>query len=109
MAELTADTLETILRHISAAAPEPWYPKRYAESANVERDSLDIPVEKLRLANLIRLTEWTPSGQGYVLTPEGAHALNDGRTLANVRAGKARPQPAPVRSPETRATAYEHG
>jgi membrane associated rhomboid family serine protease len=97
MAEISADPLETILRQIAAAAPEPWYPKLHAEASGVQRDSLDAPLEKLRLANLIRLTEWVQGrGQGYVLTPEGMHAINDGRALIRVREGKVAPRAAPV-------------
>lgn len=112
MAEVSADPLESILRHVAAAAPQPWYPKLHAESAGVVRDSLDAPLEKLRLANLIRLTEWEQGrGQGYVLTAEGMHALNDGRALGRVRDGKVKPRLQSIGPPrrEARVTAYEQG
>lgn len=113
MAELSAEQLETILRHVAAAAPEPWYPKLYAETANVDRDSLDAPLEKLRLANLIQLTEWMPErGQGYVLTPEGMQALQSQRELARLRDGKLpSPHQAPAPKPRKagRWSAWDRG
>jgi membrane associated rhomboid family serine protease len=113
MPETAQDLLETILRQCEAAAPEPWYPKLYAESNAVPRDSLDAPLEKLRLGGLIRLTEWVQGrGQGYVLTPEGQHALQNGRELARMRDGKPLRRPEPVeRKPRVlRAeTAWDRG
>src|SRR5262249_26987678 len=111
MAELSADPLESILRQVASAAPEPWYPKLHAESSGVPRDSLDAPLEKLRLANLIRLTDWVQGrGQGYVLTPEGMHALNDEKALASVRDGRARPPAALPKPREFRGeTAWDRG
>src|SRR5262249_45353688 len=103
----------TILRQCQAAEPEPWYPKLYAESCGVLRDSLDAPLEKLRMANLIRLTEWVQGrGQGYQLTPEGRHTLSNGRELAKVRDGKlpARPEPVQPAPREFRGdTAWDRG
>jgi membrane associated rhomboid family serine protease len=112
MAELTTENLESVLRSIAAAGPEPWYPKLHAESSGVARDSLDAPLEKLRVAGLIRLTDWVKDrGQGYVLTPEGTGALNDGKTLARVRDGKlSLPSTSSHAVPRTRgASAYERG
>ena len=82
MAELSTENLESVLRLIAGAGPGPWYPKVHAESSGVDRDSLDAPLEKLRLAGMVRLTDWVKDhGQGYVLTPEGMTALNDVWTL----------------------------
>jgi membrane associated rhomboid family serine protease len=93
MAESSVESLDTLLRQIEAAAPEPWYPKLHAETTGVPRDSLDMPLEKLRMAGLIRLTEWMEGrGQGYVLTPEGMHALKNERELTRLRDGKIRPR-----------------
>jgi membrane associated rhomboid family serine protease len=101
MAELTVGNLETVLRLIADAGPNPWYPKLHADSSGVSRDSLDTPLEKLRLAGLIRLTDWVKDrGQGYLLTPEGVSALKDGKTLARVRDGKiSQPSAKPVAKP----------
>jgi rhomboid protease GluP len=92
MAELTVENLETVLRLIADAGPEPWYPKLYAEKSGVPRDSLDEPLEKLRLAGLVKLTDWVKDrGQGYVLTQQGITALQDAKILARVRDGKIKP------------------
>ncbi len=113
MADLALDPLENILRQCEAAAPEPWYPKLFAEAAGVARDSLDAPLETLRLAGLIRLTDWVQGrGQGYVLTPEGTAALQEPRILARVREGKPIRKPEPIRpAPQvyTGATTWERG
>jgi membrane associated rhomboid family serine protease len=111
MAELSTENLESVLRLIAGAGPGPWYPKVHAESSGVDRDSLDAPLEKLRLAGMVRLTDWVKDhGQGYVLTPEGMTALNDGKTLARVRDGKisqAAAVPAPKGKP--RWSAWDRG
>jgi rhomboid protease GluP len=89
MAELTVENLESVLRLIADAGSEPWYPKLYAETSAVPRDSLDEPLEKLRLAGLVKLTDWVKDrGQGYVLTQQGTSGLQDARMLARVRDGK---------------------
>ncbi|HXG12304.1 MAG TPA: rhomboid family intramembrane serine protease [Gemmataceae bacterium] len=93
-----ADLLETILRRCAEAAPAPWYPKTYAETTGTPRDSLDRPLEQLRLAGLVRLTDWVQGlGQGYALTPEGANVLESPRLLGRLRDGKLS---APRSSPE---------
>jgi membrane associated rhomboid family serine protease len=112
MAESSVGSLDTLLRQIEAAAPEPWYPKLHAETTGVPRDSLDMPLEKLRMAGLIRLTEWMEGrGQGYVLTPEGLHALKNERELARLRDGVAPPRPSPElkRTRSSRWTAWDRG
>jgi membrane associated rhomboid family serine protease len=112
MAESSVASLDTLLHQIEAAAPVPWYPKLHAETTGVPRDSLDLPLEKLRMAGLIRLTEWMEGrGQGYVLTPEGMHALKSERELARLRDGIAPPRPAPERKSTKgpRWTAWDRG
>ena len=92
MTNPATDPLEIILQQCASAAPDPWYPRTYAEITGVSRDSLDAPLEKLRLGGLVRLTEWVQGkGQGYALTPEGVHALRDPRSLDRVRDGKPLP------------------
>lgn len=83
------DLLETILHQCAEADPHPWYPKRYAERTGTARDRLDLPLENLRMAGLVRITDWVQgSGQGYVLTPAGAEVLNNPRLLARMRNGQ---------------------
>ena len=104
---------ETILRQCEAAGPNPWYPKLYAEQAGADREALYGPLNDLRLANLVELTEWVAGkGQGYLITPLGREVLADPLFLAQLRAGKsaaaaaapAAPEPAP-----TGQTRFERG
>jgi membrane associated rhomboid family serine protease len=95
MAETVAPSFEEILRLCAATAPQPWYPSAHAKAAGIDRDRLDLPLERLRLGGLIRLTDWVQGqGQGYVLTPEGEQALQQPHMLARLRNGdlpRARP------------------
>jgi membrane associated rhomboid family serine protease len=92
MTEPQPELFETILRQCAAAAPRPWYPKTFVDSAGVQRDALDAALERLRLRGLIELTEWVAGhGQGYQLTPEGERVLHHAGLLAQVRAGKVPP------------------
>ena len=62
------DPLNAILRLCAGTAPNPWYPKLYCQETGVARDSLDVPLERLRLGGMIHLTEWVEgAGQGYAL------------------------------------------
>jgi membrane associated rhomboid family serine protease len=107
-------SLEDILRQCAQAAPNPWYPSAYAQVAGVPRDSLDSPLEQLRLAGLIQLTDWVPvMGQGYVLTPEGVKALQSPRMLDRIRQGQV-PAATPYivqmpRSAPVRTTTWDRG
>jgi rhomboid protease GluP len=84
---------ETLLRQCLAADPLPWYPKDYAGAAGIDRESLYGPLNDLRVANLVQLTDWVPGkGQGYVLTMLGREVLSDPAALAQLRDG---PPPAP--------------
>ena len=91
MAERTENPLELVLQLCSAAAPDPWYPSAYARAAAINRDSLDPHLDRLRLAGLIRLTDWMPgTGQGYALTRAGKDLLANPRALALLRSGNMR-------------------
>lgn len=112
MTDAAGDMLEQILRQCQSSAPQPWYPKHYAETAGVPRDSLDAPLERLRMAGLIRLTDWVQgNGQGYALTPDGARALESPRELARLRDGRLPPRRDAIQTaPRPRGeTAYERG
>jgi rhomboid protease GluP len=104
---------ETILRQCEAASPSPWYPKLYAEQAGADREALYGPLNDLRLANLVELTEWVEGkGQGYLITPLGREVLADPLFLSQLRAGKNAPAPAPTSGPEpqpTGETRFERG
>ncbi len=88
MSEPVLPTHEALLQLCAAAAPRPWYPKEYAKSSGVPRDSLYSPLNDLRIAGLLKLTEWTKdSGQGYELTELGQQVLRNPVHLAQLRAG----------------------
>lgn len=80
---------ETLLRQCLAADPAPWYPKEYAQTAGINRESIYGPMNDLRGANLVQLTEWIRGkGQGYIITPLGKEVLDDPVFLAQLREGK---------------------
>ncbi len=86
---------ETILRYCAEAAPQPWYPSAFPITDTADRAALDHALDELRLAGLVRLTDWVAgSGQGYALTPEGTRALNQPGELARLAEGTSRPLPA---------------
>jgi membrane associated rhomboid family serine protease len=88
MRPTAAPPLEAILRLCEAAAPQPWYPSAYVRATGTPREQLDPHLDGLRMAGLIRLTDWVPGdGQGYVLTPEGVEALRSPRLLSRLRSG----------------------
>src|SRR5262245_11779804 len=97
MSEPVTNPLEAILRHGSAAAPQPWYPSIYVRETGTPRDTLDPHLDRLRMGGLIQLTEWTQDkGQGYALTPEGEALLKDRRQLARLLDGQLPTRTAPV-------------
>jgi rhomboid protease GluP len=103
MPESSLNPLESILRLCAAKAPDPWYPSAYAKETGTPRDSLDPYLDQLRMAGLVRLTDWVAGhGQGYALTPAGEDVLKNPRQLARLAAGKWSP-PA-VRSDDRRTT-----
>src|SRR5262245_61783442 len=100
MSEPAEPLRETVLRQALAVAPNPWYPKQYAADSGADLESLYGPLNDLRLANLVELTEWVPGkGQGYILTPLGKEVLNDPVVLARLREGKPPVEPAPAAEP----------
>lgn len=113
MSEPAAPIRETILRQCLAAAPKPWYAKEYAAETGTDRESLYGPLNDLRLANLVELTDWIQGkGQGYAITPFGKEVLDDPVFLAQLREGKATlgaaPEPEPAAAP-TGVTRFERG
>jgi rhomboid protease GluP len=112
MSEPAATSIrETVLRQCLAADPNPWYPKEYAEKAGIDREGLYGPLNDLRVANLVQLTDWVKGkGQGYLITPLGREALSDPASLAQLREGQP-PIPAQLApAPEsTGTTRFERG
>ena len=89
LANVEIDPREVILQECAAAAPQPWYPRRYAETQGIDRNRLDAPLDDLRLHGLIELTEWVEGrGQGYRLTPHGHHFLQTPFEMARIRSGR---------------------
>jgi membrane associated rhomboid family serine protease len=69
-------TPAAVLRLIAKADGQPWFASRHAAETHTDRDALDDPLNRLRVAGLIRVATWVRGeGQGYVLTPEGEKAL----------------------------------
>lgn len=100
-------TLDAILRSCANAAPQPWRPAAYAKSQGVHRDSLDEPLNRLRNAGLLKLTDWEPGvGQGYAITDDGRAALTNPQLLERRLSGK--PEPSAQRDPGS-ATAFARG
>jgi rhomboid protease GluP len=89
MNESPAAPYEGILKLCAQAAPSPWYPADFAREKGMERAHLDEPLDQLRLAGLIELTDWVSGkGQGYRLTPNGEAVLHSPRLLTHIRAGQ---------------------
>jgi len=110
MSDTVLPTPEAILRLCAEAAPKAWSPKLYAQSSGVDRNALNIILNDLRVASLVRLTDWEKTiGQGYVLTELGDEVLNNPIYLAQLRAGLVKPKPPlPVREDEEETT-YDRG
>lgn len=65
-----------LLRAIAASEPAAWYPGEFARSHSVPRDSIDEPLNRLRMSGLVQMSDWEAGkGQGYFLTSDGRRAL----------------------------------
>lgn len=94
MTEPVSPTAESILQLCAAAAPNPWYPAQFVRTTGIRREILDPILDQLRMAGLIHLTDWVQDyGQGYALTPQGAYALQNPRTLTRQQTAAAAPLP----------------
>jgi membrane associated rhomboid family serine protease len=79
-----------------AAAQGPWFASRHSAETGVPRERLDEPLAVLRLAGLVRVSDWVKGqGQGYVLTPEGEHAAANPAALAQLKT-ETPPAPTPA-------------
>src|SRR5262245_36522464 len=90
MPDADSPTLDTILELCAKTTPDkPWYPAAYVKATGVSRDQIDPLLDELRMAGLVRLTDWVPEhGQGYVATPAGEEIARSPRKLARLRKGK---------------------
>src|SRR6516165_1663498 len=112
MAGENNELLEILLRECQAASPQPWYPSEYAQQTGVVRATIEADLDRLRLAGLLRLSDWVKGkGQGYLLTPEGGQVLENPRMLKRLRTGGAEPlpAPAPLQAVPSGVTTYERG
>lgn len=110
MSEAATPLRETLLRQCLASDPAPWYPKEYVPDAGDDRESIYGPLNELRLANLVQLTEWVRGkGQGYVITPLGKEVLSDPLFLAQLREGKAPVSSFPAAEPPQAMTRFDFG
>jgi membrane associated rhomboid family serine protease len=75
-------TPDILLRLCAASEPAAWFPSAYASETGTDRDSLDEPLNQLRLGGLVRIGGWEPAkGQWYVLTDAGRSAVAGGRPV----------------------------
>jgi rhomboid protease GluP len=89
MAEPADGFIEVILRECAAASPQPWYPVDYVRKSGAARERLDPDLDRLRMAGLIHLTDWTQGkGQGYALTEEGRRAAGNPRILSLIKSNR---------------------
>lgn len=89
--------IDEILKSCAASAPRPWRAAEFSRANGVDRDSLDEPLNKLRLAGLVRLTDWEPGiGQGYLPTEAGASLAKDIAGLERLRTGAPEKPATPV-------------
>jgi membrane associated rhomboid family serine protease len=80
--------LEAILRLCAQAAPEPWYPRAYAEHTSVDPEVLGAAIEQVWLEKLIHKTAGSKeTGAGFTLTPLGQRVLEEPPMLDRLRAG----------------------
>ena len=100
---------ETLLRAIAGHGADPWHARAYAATAAVPAETLYGPLNDLRVADLVVLTEWQRGpGQGYRVTELGREVLNNPVFLAQLKAGRP-PPPADVPAATAEATALERG
>ena len=81
---------EAILRMCARTAPQPWYPRLYAQSVGMSPDGLYPYLEDLWLDGLVQKAEGLPeTGPGLTLTPAGLDVLNDPAVLQRLKEGRA--------------------
>ena len=58
MSDPASSLRESLLRQCLATEPGPWYPRDYALSSGLDRESFYGPLNDLRIASLVQLSEW---------------------------------------------------
>jgi membrane associated rhomboid family serine protease len=80
--------LEGFLRLIADAAPEPWYPRVYAQTKRIPLESINYYLEHLWLDGLLEKGAGTAeTGAGLLLSPKGAELLRDPDGMRRLRGG----------------------
>ena len=79
LADVAIDPREAILQECAAAAPQPWYPRRYAETESIDRNRLDAPLDDLRLHNLHVLREESRIAASSSLTDYATRLIATGQ------------------------------
>lgn len=105
-------TPDVLLRTCADAGPAPWFPSRYAAEMGVDRDSLDVPLNELRLAGLVQIAGWEPGkGQCYVVTDSGRALLANANGMAQLKSGMALAVAVQPKVPTrpTRGTTWDRG
>ena len=81
---------EAILRMCAKSAPQPWYPRLYAQSVGMSQNALYAFVEDLWLDGLVQKAQGSPeTGPGLTLTPAGLDVLQDPAALERLKEGRA--------------------
>ncbi len=88
MSNGSASPLETLLDVVASTAPEPWYPREYAERSDSDPNALSDVLEMAFLEKLIeRTVTGTERGPGFVLTELGERVRLDPESLQRLREG----------------------
>jgi membrane associated rhomboid family serine protease len=89
MTDQARNPLESLLRRIAAAAPDSWYPRRFAKEKDFPERRLEFLLEHLRLDGLLEKGDTTAeSGEGVRLSPAGEKLLQDPDGLRRLREGE---------------------
>jgi membrane associated rhomboid family serine protease len=87
MSSSTDPAALALLQLCAAAEPEPWYPRLYAKSADVDLGPLIDQLEELWLEGLIHKSPGTAeTGPGITLTARGQEVVDDPEALVRLRA-----------------------
>ena len=107
MPEASTDMMLAILRACQPVGQSPLYPSQYVKETGIDRALLDQGLDQLRLAGLIRLTDWQAGlGQGYALTEDGMEARQQGQDL---KRWLHRPKSVPAAAQKVQQTPWEKG
>src|SRR4051794_10534966 len=88
MSDARTSPLETVLHLIASAAPEPWYPRLYAEETESDPEALGDVLEMAWLEKLVEKADSGPkTGPGFVLTELGEQVRQEPDVRQRLRDG----------------------